>query len=81
MTNTDFWKELKKGGKTVKDYEFEVVPDGRLRIQSPKAAKEFFISADKVDEYFEKLSKGMNPTDFSSKHSAWFRNVYDEIIK
>jgi hypothetical protein len=82
MTLQDFWKHLRAGGKTDQGWTYRVSADGRLHINSPDAENdEFYITEHTVDSYFKKLQDGMDPRDFSYHHSAWFRRVYEHIVK
>ena len=82
MTLQDFWKHLQAGGKTAQGWTYHVSADERLHINSPDARNcKFYITKDTVDSYFKKLRNGMDPRDFSYHHSAWFRRVYEHIVK
>ncbi len=82
MTKQDFWKYLRLGGKTAQGWTYHVTHDERLHIKSLDAENEkFYITKHTVDLYFNKLKDGMDPRDFSYRHSAWFRRVYEHIMK
>jgi hypothetical protein len=82
MTLQEFWRHLQLGGTTAQGWTYQLSDDGRLHIHSPNAENDkFYITKDTVESYFNKLQNGMDPRDFSYHHSAWFRRIYDHIVR
>jgi len=81
MTLQEFWSHLNAGGITDQGWEYNVIGDGRLHINSPDAQNDrFYISSGTVENYFNILQDGMDPREFAPRYSAWFRRVYEHIV-